>query len=107
MSLIRGRQLLQVTSPKIIPTATFHKGNVLRVLAKLPRASFDLIVTSPPYNIGKIYERSEKLTFEEYVEWLDKVIEVLVDAVTEHGSICWQVGSYIKNGELFPLDIHT
>ncbi|MGY2905246.1 adenine-specific DNA-methyltransferase [Bradyrhizobium sp. URHC0002] len=79
----------------------------MAVLAKLPKAKYDLIVTSPPYNIGKIYERSTKLTFEQYVEWLDKVIGKLVDAVQERGSICWQVGSFIKNGEIFPIDIHT
>lgn len=94
-------------SPKIIPTATFLKGDVLAVLEKLPKAKYDLIVTSPPYNIGKIYERSTKLTFEQYIEWLDKVIGKLVDAVQDHGSICWQVGSFIKDGEVFPIDIHT
>ncbi|MET4218658.1 adenine-specific DNA-methyltransferase [Bradyrhizobium sp. LB7.2] len=99
--------MLQVTSPKIIPTATFHKGDVLSVLRKLPKTKFDLIVTSPPYNIGKIYERSEKLTFEEYVEWLDKIIGASVDALQDHGSICWQVGSFVKDGEIFPIDIYT
>ncbi|MET3838125.1 site-specific DNA-methyltransferase [Bradyrhizobium sp. OAE829] len=99
--------MLQITSPKIIPTATFLKGDVLAVLETLPKAKYDLIVTSPPYNIGKIYERSTKLTFEEYVEWLDKIIGKLVDAVQEHGSICWQIGTFIKNGEVFPIDIYT
>lgn len=70
--------MLQITSPKIIPTATFLKGDVLAVLAKQqPMPKYDLIVTSPPYNIGKIYERSAKLTFEQYVEWLDQVIGAL------------------------------
>ncbi|MGJ4910402.1 DNA-methyltransferase [Bradyrhizobium sp. HKCCYLS2033] len=92
---------------KTTPTATFLKGDVLSVLSTLPKANYDLIVTSPPYNIGKVYERSEKLTFEEYVEWLDKVIEALIHVVKDHGSICWQVGSFIKNGEIFPIDIHT
>ena len=87
--------------------ATFHKGDVLTVLKKLSKKKFDLIVTSPPYNIGKVYERSNHLTFEQYVEWLDKVIEALVASLAESGSICWQVGSFVKNGEIFPLDIYT
>jgi adenine-specific DNA-methyltransferase len=100
-------QLLQISSPKIVPTATFLKGDVLAVLGKLQKAKYDLIVTSPPYNIGKVYERSTKLTFDQYVEWLDKVIGALIDSLQEHGSICWQVGTFIKNGEVFPIDIHT
>jgi len=47
--------LLQITSQRkpIVATATFLKGDVLAVLGKLPKAKYDLIVTSPPYNIGK------------------------------------------------------
>jgi adenine-specific DNA-methyltransferase len=73
----------------------------------LKSQKFDLILTSPPYNIGKVYERGDSLTFDAYVKWLDSVIHQLVASLAEHGSICWQVGSYIKDGELFPLDIHT
>lgn len=87
--------------------ATFVNGDVLDVLRDLPAKKCDLIVTSPPYNIGKIYERTESLTFEEYVKWLDDVIDLLVRSLAKSGSICWQVGSYIKDGEIFPLDIHT
>jgi adenine-specific DNA-methyltransferase len=87
--------------------ATFHNGDAIDILRKGELKKLDLIVTSPPYNIGKIYERSEGLTFEEYVKWLDDIIGLLVDSLANHGSICWQVGSYIKDGEVFPLDIHT
>src|ERR1700722_9251205 len=90
-----------------LSTATFLKGDVLTALKKLSATKCDLIVTSPPYNIGKIYERSEGLTFEKYIDWLDTVIDALVDTLAEHGSICWQVGSFVKDGEVFPLDIHT
>jgi adenine-specific DNA-methyltransferase len=97
-----------MASEKLRPaTATFLNGDVLAVLKKLPSKKCDLIVTSPPYNIGKVYERAESLTFEEYVKWLDDVIQVLVDSLAEHGSICWQVGSFVRDGEVFPLDIHT
>jgi adenine-specific DNA-methyltransferase len=98
-----------MASPKqpALSTATFLKGDVLTVLKKLQDTKCNLIVTSPPYNIGKIYERSESLTFEKYIEWLDTVINALVDSLATHGSICWQVGSFIKDGEVFPLDIHT
>jgi DNA modification methylase len=79
-----------------LSTATFLNGDVLAVLKKLPNKC-DLIVTSPPYNIGKVYERSGSLTFEKYIEWLDGVIHALVDSLAEHGSICWQVGSFMPS----------
>lgn len=97
-------------TPKSIPaTSTFVTGDVLAVLKKLSKkdSKYDLIVTSPPYNIRKIYERSAKLSFEQYLSWLDDVIGALINVLPDHGSICWQVGTFIKNGEVFPLDIHT
>jgi hypothetical protein len=98
---------MAVSKQLVLSNATFLKGDVLTVLKKLPPRKCDLIITSPPYNIGKIYERSEGLSFEKYIEWLDSVVHGLVNSLAEHGSICWQVGSFIKDGEVFPLDIHT
>ncbi len=90
------------------PTAVFYHGDILQVLEKAPKGKkYDLIITSPPYNIRKVYERSANLTFDQYILWLDAVIGALVDVLPEHGSICWQVGSFIKDGEVFPLDIYT
>lgn len=89
-----------------VGTATFLPGDVLAVLPKLVRGSYNLIISSPPYNIGKNYERTQKMTFQEYVAWQDRVISLLVDCVAENGSICWQVGSYVRGGESFPLDIY-
>lgn len=81
-------------------------GDALAVLETLPKASIDLIISSPPYNIGKTYERDTKLSFPDYIAWQDKIIEVLVDRLKDTGSICWQVGSYVSGGESFPLDVY-
>lgn len=70
----------------------------------LPREQFSLIITSPPYNIGKKYE--SKLTLDAYLDWQTRVIAQLVRLLKPSGSICWQVGNYIDNGEVFPLDIY-
>lgn len=64
---------------------------------------FHLIVTSPPYNIGKEYEKKVKLN--DYLQWQENIIEVAVKKLNAHGSLCWQVGNYIQNGEIMPLDI--
>lgn len=64
---------------------------------------FDLVVTSPPYNIGKSYEKRQNLN--DYLEWQKGIITKISDHVTDNGSICWQVGNYVDNGYIVPLDI--
>jgi len=62
-----------------------------------------LIVTSPPYNIGKAYE--ERVEFQEYLTWQREVVKRCVEILHPNGSICWEIGNYIEEGEVFPLDI--
>jgi DNA modification methylase len=62
-----------------------------------------LIITSPPYNIGKKYETKKEI--QDYLDQQDIVIGDLVRVLNEKGSICWQVGNYVEDSEVFPLDI--
>ncbi len=63
---------------------------------------FDLVVTSPPYNIGKEYEK--KVALEKYMEWQERIIKKIYVRLKDTGSICWQVGNYVDNGAIIPLD---
>ncbi len=83
----------------------FICGDAMKVVARLPNDRFNLIISSPPYNIGKSYEKDEKLTTDEYIAWHARLAASLYDKLTADGSICWQVGNYVKDGELIPLDI--
>lgn len=78
-------------------------GNCLTVLKKIENNKFDLIITSPPYNIGKSYET--KTSIEKYLETQEEIIDELVRTLSDKGNICWQVGNYVDKGEIFPLDI--
>ncbi|MEX0815084.1 MAG: site-specific DNA-methyltransferase [Dongiaceae bacterium] len=69
----------------------------------LQSESIKLIVTSPPYNIGKVYER--RSTLDSYIQEQAQVISECVRLLHPKGSICWQVGNHVQNGEIFPLDI--
>ena len=62
-----------------------------------------MIVTSPPYNIGKPYEKRSEL--EDYLIWQSKIIDKLVPRLKTTGSLCWQVGNFVDDGEILPLDI--
>jgi len=62
-----------------------------------------LIVTSPPYNIGKRYE--QRVQLEDYLRREEEVINLCIDRLVPGGSICWQIGNHVDDGEVFPLDI--
>lgn len=78
-------------------------GDSLRTLKGIDDNKFDLIITSPPYNIGKSYET--KTSIEKYLETQEEIISELVRSLSDRGNLCWQVGNYIEKGEVFPLDI--
>jgi len=78
-------------------------GDSLKVLKSIEDSKFDLIITSPPYNVGKSYET--KTNIEKYLETQEEIINELVRTLSERGNLCWQVGNYIHKGEVFPLDI--
>ena len=77
--------------------------NNLKYMRRLDDESMRLIVTSPPYNIGKSYEskRSQEVYIEEQAACIAEAVRVL----QPNGSICWQVGNHVDDGEIFPLDI--
>jgi len=71
-------------------------------LPQLPSAVARLVVTSPPYNIGKAYEK--KVDLVTYVQQQAKVIRECVRVLANDGSICWQVGNYVNDNSIVPLD---
>lgn len=82
---------------------TLIKGDALTELRKLKSNTVQLIITSPPYNIGKEYEK--KIDYSTYLENMTPVIEELYRVLRPGGSLCWQVGNGVRDGEIFPLDI--
>ncbi len=80
------------------------RGDCQRLLRELPaRTKFDLVLTSPPYNLGKKYEC--KRTFRKYLRMQADIIEEIVPRLKSTGSLCWQVGNYVENGFIEPLDL--
>lgn len=84
-------------------TADIRCEDNIEYMRKLEKNSFHLIVTSPPYNIGKPYEK--KTTRDLYIEEQTATIAEAVRLLHPKGSICWQVGNHVDEGEIFPLDI--
>ena len=78
--------------------------DVISACGKMKDEMFQLIVSSPPYNIGKSYEK--QVGFEQYLDWQSQVAAELVRLLTPRGSLVWQVGNFVDNGEVFPLDMY-
>jgi adenine-specific DNA-methyltransferase len=78
-------------------------GDCLELLKTIPDNVVQLVVTSPPYNLGKVYE--SRIDLAEYLGQQRRVIEECVRVTSKKGSICWQVGNYVDNGEIIPLDL--
>ncbi len=102
---------LRLRTPKLRIGSGYHPSNDASVfqgdcrefLRQIPPESVQLCVTSPPYNIGKRYERRVDLA--NYLRREEEVINLCIDSVAPGGSICWQIGNHVDDGEVFPLDI--
>lgn len=83
---------------------TLFAGDRLELLRTMPDGCARLVVTSPPYNIGKRYESKRRL--DEYLAEQEATISECVRILDRRGSICWQVGNHIAGPrEILPLDI--
>ena len=79
-----------------------HHGDWRELLDQLPNDTVDLTVTSPPYCIGKSYDKSN--TLDAFREEHQEIIPRIVDATRPGGNICWQVGYHVRNAAITPLD---
>ncbi len=87
------------------PTAevVLYEGDTLDLLRTVPNEAIRLVVTSPPYNLGKEYEHRSSL--DGYLAAQRTVIAECYRVLRDDGSLCWQVGNYVDNGEIVPLDL--
>ncbi|MDZ4178333.1 MAG: DNA methyltransferase [Coriobacteriia bacterium] len=83
--------------------AAIFNGDNRELMHDLPAACVDLVVTSPPYNIGKVYEK--KTDLDTYIAAQREVVSAAARLLKPTGSICWQVGNWVENGRIVPLDI--
>ena len=68
-----------------------------------PAGIFDLVITSPPYNIGKEYE--SVMSVEDYVQWTDCWITETCRLIADHGALLLNLGyiSIEMRGHAVPL----
>jgi adenine-specific DNA-methyltransferase len=103
LALVKKKDPVRVTRLHTDAHANVVCKDNLKFMRTLADGSMNLIVTSPPYNLGKEYEKktSQELYKEEQAACIAEAVRVL----HPFGSICWQVGNHVDDGEIFPLDI--
>jgi adenine-specific DNA-methyltransferase len=79
-------------------------GDSLELLKLMPeKPIFDLVFTSPPYNLGKVYET--KRDVDEYLDIISPILEQSALRLKDEGSFCLQLGlGLYKNKKTVPLD---
>lgn len=87
-----------------LPEFRYVCQNALDFCQALPSESAKLIITSPPYNIGKSYE--SRVNIDDYIANMKPLLAEFVRILDNSGSLCWQTGNYVECGEIFPLDIY-
>lgn len=82
---------------------TAYNGDCIKLLKKIPDNSIDVIITSPPYCIGKAYEdpHNDIKTFkQQHIRIFNDIYRILKPG----GSLCWQVGYHVSDKCVIPLD---
>jgi adenine-specific DNA-methyltransferase len=78
-----------------------HLGDCIKLLRKLPSESVDLTVTSPPYCMGKEYERTDRLNHFVEAHW--KILPEII-RVTKAGGECLLAGGLsLKKGNSYTI----
>jgi adenine-specific DNA-methyltransferase len=82
--------------------AALFVGDCLDLLAAIDDESVDLTVTSPPYCMGKEYEKSTSV--QDFIDAHRKLLPEIARITRTGGSICWQVGYHVASNATYPLD---
>ena len=98
------KKIIPISSSFSEEDSSIITDDILRLADKMPQSFFRLIISSPPYNIGKNYEKKQKL--QDYMDWQERVIAKLIDLLHPKGSFCWQIGNFVDKGEIYPLDMY-
>lgn len=91
------------TNRENLPLDRILLGESLQLLSNLPDECVDLVISSPPYNLGKEYESKQAL--EIYLSEQTVVLRECSRVLKSTGSLFWQVGAFSDRGMLIPLDI--
>ena len=82
---------------------SLYHGDCLKFLKTIPDEAVDLIITSPPYCMGKAYEDPQD-DIETFKQQHLKIFPEIYRVLKVGGSVCWQVGYHVSTSCVVPLD---
>ena len=75
-------------------TSRFYLADCLDIFSQLPALSVDVIVTSPPYNLGIAYNRyQDTMSGSDYLDWTSTWIAAAARVLRPDGSLFLNVGA--------------
>jgi adenine-specific DNA-methyltransferase len=86
-----------------LASAQLTVADALSFLSRVEPHSVDLLISSPPYFMGKEYDTSMRVV--DFIGIHDRLAPLLAKALKPGGNLCWQVGNHVSNGVVIPLDI--
>jgi len=83
----------ETDGPGGLAVNTIHTMDCIRGMQRLPAGSVDIIVTSPPYNIGKEYRSyNDRQPRDDYLDWIGEVAAGAARVLAEDGSFFLNIG---------------
>ena len=82
--------------------ARLVEGDATAYLRTLNANVVDLLVTSPPYFIGKEYDTSKSIA--DFEQMIGGLLPEINRIMKPGGSVCWQVGNHVSESGIIPLD---
>lgn len=84
---------------------TIHTMDCMEGMQCLPMCSIDVIVTSPPYNIGKDYRSyNDRRPREDYLDWIEEVAVAAARILKDNGSFFLNIGGKPRDPWI-PFDV--
>ena len=102
MDLREAKRILGQPSYEDEHVLLYH-GDCCSLMDRLPPEVFHLVVTSPPYNIGKDYET--KLSLEDYLKWTRGWIEKVYRLTRPTGAFWLNLGYLSIEGKAKAIPI--
>lgn len=81
-------------------------GDCRQIMKSMDNNSIDMIITSPPYNIGVDYDvYDDSKSWQDYLSFIQEVINLCYDVIVEDGRIAINIPHVLssKNNKHFPL----
>jgi adenine-specific DNA-methyltransferase len=82
---------------------TLFQGDCFTLMKEIPDSFVDLVVTSPPYCMGKNYEKP-KDNIGTFINQHKQLFPEIFRVIKDGGSLCWQTGYHVKDSIAIPLD---